>query len=223
MVKKLVIIGVGETAELAYEYFTHDSKYEVVAFAVNEEFIVQPMLNSLPVCALENIENAYPASAYEVFVAVSSGKLNRVRMQLYEELKGKGYKLASYISSQAFVWGNVEIGDNCFILENNVLQPFVKIGNNVTLWSGNHIGHRTVIGDSCFISSHCVISGFCEIGHASFLGVNCTVEDNVTIAKDNFIGAGALIQKNTEIGSLYQEKQTELSKVNTYKLFRIKE
>jgi acyl-[acyl carrier protein]--UDP-N-acetylglucosamine O-acyltransferase len=97
------------------------------------------------------------------------------------------------------------------------------VGNNVTLWSGNHVGHRTVIDDHCFISSHCVISGFCEIGKSSFLGVNCSLEDHVKIAEDNFIGAGALVQKNTESRGFYQEKQTELSKINTHRLFRIKE
>lgn len=223
MSKKLIIVGAGETAILAYEYFKSDSKYDVIGFVVNDNFINEKELCGLPISALENIETEYPASDFALFVAVSSGKLNRVRMHLYNQLKAKGYEFSSYISSKAFVWRNVEIGENCFILENNVIQPFVKIGNNVTLWSGNHVGHRSVISDSCFISSHCVISGFCRIGERSFLGVNCTIEDGVQIGKDNFIGAGALIQKNTKDKELYQLKQTELSKVNTHKLFKLKE
>lgn len=221
--KQLIIIGAGETAMLAYEYFTHDSEYDVVTFAVNKEFITETTLYNLPITPLEDIHITYPNVDYEAFIAISSGKLNRVRMKFYTELKNKGYTLASYISSKAFVWRNVEIGDNCFILEDNTLQPFVKIGNNVTLWSGNHIGHRTVIKDNCFISSHCVISGFCKIGEGVFLGVNCTIEDNVKIGKDNFIGAGALIQKNTQEKEFFQLKQTELSKIHTHRLFGVKE
>jgi sugar O-acyltransferase (sialic acid O-acetyltransferase NeuD family) len=220
--KQLIIIGAGETAMLAYEYFTYDSDYNVVAFAVNREFIEETTLYDLPIIPLEDIHTTYTPADYEAFIAISSGKLNRVRTEFYAELKNKGYTLASYVSSKAFVWRNVEVGDNCFILEDNTLQPFVKIGNNVTLWSGNHIGHRTVIKDNCFISSHCVISGFCEIGESSFLGVNCTIEDNVKVEKDNFIGAGALIQKNTQEKEFFQLKQTELSKINTHRLFRIK-
>jgi sugar O-acyltransferase (sialic acid O-acetyltransferase NeuD family) len=220
--KQLVIIGAGETAMLAYEYFTHDSEHDVVAFAVNKEFIEEVTLYDLPITPLEDIQITYPTVDYEAFIAISSGKLNRVRTKFYTELKNKGYTLASYVSSKAFVWRNVEVGDNCFILEDNTLQPFVKIGSNVTLWSGNHIGHRTEIKDNCFISSHCVISGFCEIGESSFLGVNCTLEDNVKIEKDNFIGAGALIQKHTQEKDFFQAKKTELSKINTHRLFRIK-
>jgi len=224
MIKKktLVIVGVGETGMLAYEYFTYDSKYSVVAFSANKKFIKSGELMGLPVVPLEELEEFYPASSCLVFVAVGSGHLNRDRSELYLDLKGRGYGFASYISSKAFVWHNVQIGENCFVLENNVLQPFVKIGNNVTLWSGNHIGHRSAIGNNCFVSSHCVISGFCSVGTSSFLGVNCTLEDHVVIGPDNFIGAGALIQKNTDEKSFYQEKQTDLSKVDTYRLFRVK-
>lgn len=221
--KKLVIVGSGETGLIAYEYFQFDSRYEVVAFSVNEQYITETTINDLPVVPFETLEEKYNPNEYEVYVAISSGKLNRNRTKIYNEAKSKGYKCASYISSKSFAWRNVEIGENCFIFEDNTLQPFVKIGNNVTLWSGNHIGHNTIIKDNCFISSHCVISGFCEVGENSFLGVNCTVEDNTKIAKDNFIGAGALIQKDTNEKDFYQLKQTELSKVNTHRLFRIKE
>jgi len=222
MSKNLIIIGLGETAELAYEYFTHDSDYQVKGFAVDKEFKQHDELRGLPVISVEDLALKYPPTQFKVFVAISSGKLNRNRRAMYLRIKSYGYTLASYISSKAFIWRNVEIGENCFILENNVLQPFTKIGNNVTLWSSNHIGHRSVIGDHCFVSSHCVISGFCSIGESSFLGVNCTLEDNVELGVDNFVGAGTLIQKNTNEKSLYQQKQTDLSKVDTHRLFRVK-
>lgn len=221
--KQVVIVGSGETGLIAYEYFQFDSEYEVVAFSVNEQYITNRTINDLPVVPLENLEQYYNPNEYEVYVAISSSKLNRNRTKVYQDVKSKGYRCATYVSSKAFVWKNVEIGENCFIFEDNTLQPFVKIGNNVTLWSGNHIGHNTIIYDNCFISSHCVISGFCEIGENSFLGVNCTIENNTKIARDNFIGAGALIQKDTNEKDFYQLKQTELSKVNTHRLFKIKE
>ena len=222
MSEKIVIIGAGETAMLAYEYFTHDSKNTIACFVVDTEHKQADELNGLPLTTIDEIEVNYPPNEYRAFVAISSGQLNRKRADMYHRIKKMGYSFASYISSRAFIWNNVEIGENCFILENNVLQPFTKVGNNVTLWSGNHVGHRTEIGDHCFISSHCVISGFCEIGESCFLGVNCTLEDQVIMAADNFIGASALIQKNTDINSFYQNKQTELSKVSTHRLFRIK-
>ena len=222
-IKKLIIINSGETGLIAYEYFQYDSEYEVIAFSADKKYITDTEIYGLPVVPFETLEKKYPVNEYEVYVAISSSKLNRNRAKVYNKAKDKGYKCATYISSKAFVWRNVEVGENCFIFESNTLQPFTKIGNNVTLWSGNHIGHNSNIKDNCFISSHCVISGFCEVGESSFLGVNCTIENNTKIAKDNFIGAGVLIQKDTNKREFYQLKQPALSKVDTHRLFKIKE
>jgi sugar O-acyltransferase (sialic acid O-acetyltransferase NeuD family) len=195
--QKLIIVGDGETAEIAYEYFTHDSNYTVAAFAVEKDYLKKTSLFGLPVVAFESLENQFDPRNYKAYVAVSFNQLNRVRTRLYKQTKQKGYTLASYVSSKAFVWHNVEIGENCFIFENNVLQYHVKIGNNVTLWSGNHIGHRTVIGDNCFISSHVTISGSCEVGENCFLGVNACFIGGVKIAKDCVVGAGAVVLGDT--------------------------
>lgn len=204
MKKRLVIIGTGETAELAYGYFKSDSPYEIVAFSAERQFVTKDVFKGLPVIPLDELAQHFSPSDTEAFVAISSTKLNRLRTRLYNLCKGMGYTMASYISSKAFVGFNTTIGDNCFILENNTIQPFVTIGNNVTCWSGNHIGHRSVIHDNCFLSSQVVISGFCEIGENCFLGVNSCVADNVTIGPDCLIGLGSVIAKDVKAGSIYK-------------------
>ena len=219
--KKLVIIGAGETAEIAYEYFTVDSDYEVVGFAVDYQFLVKDSMYGLPIIPLDDLAVKFPPAEYWAFVAVSSTKLNHVRSNLYSQLKKLKYLLATYISSNAFVWRNVQIGENCFIFENNTIQAFTRIGNNVVLWSGNHIGHNSRIQDHCFLSSHVVISGFCDIGEYSFLGVNSTVINNINIGANCFIGAGALIQKDIPPESVLQESSTMVSRVNSLRLFKV--
>ena len=99
----------------------------------------------------------------------------------------------------------------------------MKIGNNVVLWSGNHIGHHSVIRDNCFISSHVVISGFCDIGENSFIGVNATLANNVTIGRDNWIGPNMTIMKNTEAGALFKTEQPEPAKISALRFFKIRE
>jgi sugar O-acyltransferase (sialic acid O-acetyltransferase NeuD family) len=220
--EKIVIIGAGETAQIACEYFEVDSNYEVVAFSVDRQYIKNTEIMGRPVIPFEDLELNYPPEKYSAFVAVSSTNLNRVRKVLYDKTKEKGYKLVSYVSSKAFVWRNVPIGDNCFIFEDNTIQPFVTIGSNVVLWSGNHIGHNSEIGNNCFIASHVVVSGYCSIGENTFMGVNSTVINNIKVGKDCFIGAGALIQKDIDDAAVVQESSTDISKVNTYRLFKVK-
>lgn len=222
-VKKLIIVGNGETAHLAYEYFTHDSEYEVVGFAIEKDFLTKDVFLGFPVIPLEEIGNHFSPNEYYIFIAVSSTKLNRVRTRLYHLCKAFGYRVVSYVSSKAFIWHNVEIGENCFILEDNTLQPFVKIGNNVILWSGNHIGHRSIIHDNCFITSHVVISGFCEVGKNCFIGVNATISDNVTIADDCLISLGSVISENTEANSIYKGNPAKKHPLSAKRFFNIYE
>jgi len=220
---RLVIVGEGETAEIAYEYFTHDSPLEVIAFSVEHDYLKKEELCGLPVVEFEKLEEVYSPSEFSVYVANSSTQLNRVRTRLYLEAKRKGYRAATYVSSKAFVWRNVEIGENSFIFENNVLQYHVKIGNNVTLWSGNHVGHRTVISDNCFVSSHCVISGFCEIGESCFLGVNSSFGDRIKVARDCVIGAGAVVIRDTEERKVYVGNPAKALEKSSFDTFHVLE
>src|SRR5262245_37536426 len=147
--RNLVIVGDGEFAEIACEYFTHDSPFRVAGFAVERDFLRRDTLFDLPVVPFEDVEQHFPPESHDAFVAVTYTQLNRVRTRLYHAAKAKGYRPASYISSRAFVWRNATVGENCFIFEQNVVQYHAQVGNNVVLWSGNHVGHRSVIHDNC--------------------------------------------------------------------------
>jgi sugar O-acyltransferase (sialic acid O-acetyltransferase NeuD family) len=221
--RKLIIVGDGEFAEIACEYFTRDSAHEVVAFAVERDFLRRDSLFNLPVVPFEEVESRYAPAEHAAFVAITYTQLNRVRARLYRAAKGKGYGMASYVSSHAFVWRNAAIGENCFIFENNVIQYHAQIGTNVVLWSSNHIGHRSIVRDHCFISSHVVVSGYCEVGEHSFLGVNSSIGDHVKIGRDCIIGAGAVIVNDTEEGKVYKGERAEPSRVGSLQLFKVKE
>lgn len=216
--KKLIIFGIGEQAELAYYYFKNESDYQVCGFTVDQAYIQNnTFLDNLPVIPLEELEQKCSPAEYAAFVAIGYSKVNQIRAQKYQVLKDKGYNFASFVSSKATNYAQ-NIGENCFILEDNTIQPFVKIGNNVTLWSGNHIGHHSIIKDHCFITSQVVVSGGCIIGESTFIGVNSTLRDHIEIGSHNVIGAGCLILANTENKHVYMEKATELSRVPSNRL-----
>ena len=83
---------------------------------------------------------------------------------------------------------------------NQVIQPYVKIKDNVVIWSGCHIGHRTTIDVHCWLTSH-VISGNVYIGK-DLTGVNSCIRDNINIGSDVMIGMGAHVTKSIESGNV---------------------
>ena len=214
----LVIFGAGDIARLAHYYFTRDSEHEVVAFTVDEKYRQGDTFLDLPLVSFEEAIRRYPAGEYKMFVAMSYARMNKLRAEKYQQAKQNRYELVSYLSSRCSFLTDHPVGDNCFILEDNTIQPFVKIGNNVTLWSGNHIGHDAVIEDHCFLASHIVVSGYVHIQRHCFIGVNATLRNSINIAPETLIGAGAIIMKDTveqgvylpERARLFEKKSSEI-------------
>lgn len=212
---RLVIFGAGDIARLAHFYFRRDSDHEVVAFAVDAQYRQQEAFDGLPLVDTESLPSRYPPDQHQMFVALSYARMNRARAAKYDEMKAAGYRLVSYVSSRCTYLSETPPGDNCFILEDNTIQPFVKIGNDVTLWSGNHIGHDAVIDDHCFITSHVVVSGHVRIRSYCFIGVNATLRNSIEIAPATLVGAGAVIMKDTREKGVYLPQRAELFAKNS--------
>lgn len=221
MKRKIVIFGTGDIAQLADYYFSSDSEYEVAAFCVDANYLSSEKFCGKPVVSFEEVTTYYPCDEYDFFVALSYTKLNDLRKEKYFAAKSLGYKLASYVSSRATILNNGRIGDNCFILEDNTVQPFVSIGNNVTIWSGNHIGHHSTVHDHCFIASHVVVSGGVIIGESCFVGINVSLRDHIKVGEKCILGAGAILLSDAEPLGVYLGAASERSKVPSNRLRKI--
>lgn len=201
--KQVIIFGTGGLGRLARVYFSKDSPYDVAAFTVHEEYLTEKRILGLEVIPFEKIETTHPPENYAMFVAIGYMKANRLRAEIYESCKKKKYDLISYISSKSVYWGELDIGDNCFILENAIINPFVTIGNNVVITPGALVSHHCKIGDHCFLGPYAVINGSTSIGDYSLIGSNTTIADGINVGSGCIIAAGSIINKDTEPNSVY--------------------
>ena len=147
-----------------------------------------------------------------MFVAIGfSRRQPGARREVYEQCKEHGYELITLRQLEGRRTGtSSSLGDNCFVFEENVIQPNVRIGNDVILWSGNHIGHDSTIDDHCFIASHVVISG--NVHDRRVLASSASTRPSATGSRSRrecVIGAGALIMKDTVEGGVYSVRGTE--------------
>jgi sugar O-acyltransferase (sialic acid O-acetyltransferase NeuD family) len=219
--QRLVIVGDSLFAEIAHEYFQYDSPYEVVAFSVERDYLKRDRFRGLPVVAFETLSQEFEPAEHRVYVAIAYPQLNRLRTRLADDARAFGFELASYVSSRAFVWRNVEVGEHCFIFEDNTVQPFVRIGRNCVLWSGNHIGHHSTIGDNVFISSHVVISGSVRIGDNCFLGVNSTLVNDITVGEDVWLGPSVVITRDVDPNTVWRPPRSERREGTARDLFGV--
>lgn len=216
--RKLVIFGTEATADVIDFYFTHDSGYEVVAFTVDAAYVDKNEHRARPLVAFEELQSRFPPDDHDLFVAIGFQKMNAVRAKKFAEVKSLGYRLASYLSSKASAWPEFSVAENTFVMEDNTIQPFVNIGPDTILWSGNHVGHHATIGAHCFVSSHVVISGRVKVGDYSFLGVNSTLRDGITLGEATMVGAGCLVLADTPAEAVLAAAGSEVRRVSSRKL-----
>jgi sugar O-acyltransferase (sialic acid O-acetyltransferase NeuD family) len=215
----LLIVGDSSFAEIAHVYFGRDTDYEPVAFVVEDAYRTKEELAGLPVVPMSEVEHRFPAAETSFYTAIVYTQLNRLRARLYADMKSRGYAPASYVSEHAYIDSSATLGEHVFIFEDNTVQPFVTVEDNVVLWSGNHIGHHTTIARDVFISSHVVVSGHCTIGAASFLGVNSSIGNNVDLGEDNWLMPGVNILKSTEPNQFWRPEKPVLGGKTPHQLF----
>jgi len=203
----LIIFGTSKFAQLAHFYFIKDSSYAITCFT--EDQPQESHFCGLPVIPFDEIERYAPPSSFEMFVAIGYSKLNSIRESKYLEAKEKGYKFAKYLSSKATHWGDTQIGENSFILEDNNLQPFMQIGVGTVIWSGCHFGHDVEIGNFCFFSSHVVVCGDVKIGNNCFIGGNSFIRNALKIGNECIIGSQTVILNDTTDKQVFVTEPTK--------------
>jgi len=198
--KPIVLFGAGKVAEVLLYFFRHHSNRQVVACATDQNYLPSSQWNNLPVINFAKIVEIYPPADFDVFVALGYQDLNGLRAKKCAEARALGYTLPSYVHPQSGLPLDCEFGDNCFIMNNVLIHPRVRLGNNVFVWSGAMVGHHSMIGDNCWLTSGCNVSGDVTLGNNCFLAVNCTIAHSVRVGEGCFIGANALVTPGSFFG-----------------------
>lgn len=215
--KKIIVFGVGEFADIVYYYFTHDTDIEVASFTVEPGYIDEDSFNGLPVIPFDEVERRYPPSEYGMFVAIGYRNVNRDRAAKVAAAQAKGYRLASYLSTEACVPSGLTYGPNTFIMAQAVIEPYVEIGRDVIIWGSSKIGYRSRIGDHCWVTC-AVLGAAVELGDHAFIGLDATVASYVSVGTGTVVGAGATILKDTKDFEVYRARATKPSRVPSTRL-----
>jgi acetyltransferase-like isoleucine patch superfamily enzyme len=160
----LVIFGDRLMASVVWHCVTRDAQRQVVGFSVEASHRSRDWHEGLPVVAFEELEAIFPPDRHELLIPSAAANVNGARRRLCEAARHKGYRLASYVSSQASVWPDTPLGEHCLVFERAVLQSFASLGHDVIVRSGANIGHHSVVADHCFIATGVVTGGNVTIG-----------------------------------------------------------
>jgi sugar O-acyltransferase (sialic acid O-acetyltransferase NeuD family) len=217
----IVVFGAGQIAEVAKVYIDAHSPDRIVGFTVDAAYRHVDEFHGLPLVAWEQLEDHFPAGSVKLLGPLSYRRLNEFRRERHLEGKARGYAFTSFVHPASHVYTH-DIGENSFILENNVIQPFVRIGEGVIIWSSNHIGHHAVIGDYCFLASHVGLGSGVRLGESCFLGGKAGVETGVEIGAASFLGGGAIVKRNLPAESVVPGQSDAVAPYSSARLKRLR-
>jgi len=217
----IVIFGAGQIAEVAKVYIDAHSEDRVVGFTVDAAYCKADSFHGHPLVAWDRLEEKFPPGSVKLLGPLSYRNLNEFRRDRHVEGKRRGYEFASFIHPASHIYTK-DIGENCFILEANVIQPFVRIGTGVMMWSGNHVGHHAVVGDYCFLATHVGLGGGVRLGERCFLAGKVGIEAGIEIGHACFLGSGAMVKKNLPAESVVPGPEDAIASYPSSRLKRLR-
>ena len=215
----IVLFGAGQIADVARVYIDAHGPDRIVAFTADGSHLAADSFAGRPLVAWEDLERCYPPDQVKLLGPLSFRRLNAFRKERYLEGKARGYGFASFIHPSCHVYTD-RIGENCFILENNTLQPFAEIGDNTMLWSNNHIGHHARIGSHCFLSTHIGVSSNVVIEEECFLAGKASIDYGRRVGARCFLGPSAVVLEDLPSGSVVLGVNSPVARFSSRRLAR---
>jgi sugar O-acyltransferase (sialic acid O-acetyltransferase NeuD family) len=203
MPRDVVVFGDTPFASLARYCLVEDGKRRVAGFTVHRDYLREATRDGLPVVAFEALEERFPPERCELLIAAGPRNINGLREDCFASGKRRGYRFATFLSTRASLWPNVEVGEGCMVFEHAILQPYSRIGNNVVVRSGAHVSHHCEVADHAFIAAEAAMGGETRIGERAFIGVGAVLRDKLKIAPRSLVGAGAVVVADTEADGVY--------------------
>ncbi len=191
---EIIIFGKSDFALVLKEYLIRDG-YNFYGFAVTDTFYDNSYENGEMIIKESELHRHREKT---ILIAVGFSSLNSNRERIYKNLKQQGFIIGNYISKYAIVWPQSINGDNIIILDNCIIEPFVRIHSNTVLWCSVNISHHSIVSENCFIAPRANIAGNVFIGYNCFLGINSTIFDHIKIGNNTLIGGGVTIYKDIE-------------------------
>lgn len=202
MINDIVLFGTGDMAAVAAVYIRAEApEMRIVGYTLDDEYCISDVHDGLPLVPWSMLETRFPPDRVRIFGPLSYQRMNTFRRDRFLEGKARGYGFARFVHPDGSNYAE-QIGENCLILERNVLQPFCRIGDNCIIWSGNHIGHHAVIGDHVFISSQVGIAGSSVIGDECHLGGQVGITHGLTLGARCAVLNGAFVSTDLPEGTV---------------------
>lgn len=195
--KKIIIFGTGDFADILAAKLEENSDNIIVGYTLNKKYIVSAYYKDRKLLPFEELNEIIKPNECSLYLGVIGKGMFEERERLFYEIVQKGYNIANYISPCAHV-KTPNIGTGNIIMENVVIEKHCQIGNGNIIWPNVVMPHHNQIGNFNNISPSVSFSGFSKIGSRCFIGNNASLNNSVTVNDCALVGGGVFVSENLD-------------------------
>ena len=188
----IILIGGGGHCVSVIDVIENDNKFNILG--ILDSNIKENNVLGYKILGGDNLipklvnENTY------FLITVGQIKSYSTRKKIAEILIENKAKLATIISTLAYVSKHATIGEGSIIMNGAVVNAKSTIGKNCIINTKSNVEHGVSRGDFCHLSTCAVINGDSVIENGTFIGSNATISNDVSIKENSIISAGKFIK-----------------------------
>jgi sugar O-acyltransferase (sialic acid O-acetyltransferase NeuD family) len=194
MSESLVVFGCGGHGKVVADAAIA-AGWNVLGFADDDEARAGAEILSLRVIAIGLEQASAHCLDNDAHAVVGLGS-NEIRKRVYEDLVGRGVRMATIVHPSAVISPSATLGPGTVVFGGVVVNPATAIGANVILNTACSIDHDNALGDHVHVSPGAHTGGTVTVGAGSHIGIGATVSNNIAVGAWSMVGAGAVVVRD---------------------------
>ena len=189
----LIIIGNGGHAKIVIDILEERGDYNILGIITKNKGD-EIGIGGYPILGNDSLlKELFNKGVKFAVLGVGGYTDNSLRKRIYNNLKKIGFQIISAIHPTASLSKTVLMGEANVIFAGVVINPYVRLENNIIVGTGSTIDHDSIIKDHSLISAGVTVGARTKIEEEVILALGSKVMAGVTICKGALIGAGALV------------------------------
>ena len=199
----VILLGSGGHAKVVLDLLL-ETGFTVRGITTSDSAVLRASLwCGIPVLGDDEVLASYPPETYALANGVGSVEIPTLRMQVYQNMKAKGYFFPPLIARSAIVKTSAVIGEGAQIHAGAVVQTDAVVGENAVVNTRAVVEHECVIGPHSHVATGAILCGQVTLGACVHVGAGATVRQCTTIGENVCVGAGAVVTAAIDASGIY--------------------
>jgi sugar O-acyltransferase (sialic acid O-acetyltransferase NeuD family) len=140
----------------------------------------------------------YSPQSVRLVNGLGSIRISKLRRQIFEHFKSKGYQFENVIHPSSIIAADVELSEGVQIMAGVIIQTGSTVGANTIINTRASVDHDCQIGSHIHISPGSVLSGGVVVGENVHIGTGAVIVQRVQIGANSLVAAGAVVIRNVQ-------------------------